>query len=441
MSINLNEDKRKIGIISTTAIVVANMMGSGISLLPASFASIGSITIISWIITLFGALSLAYVFAKLGLKNPEQGGPVAYARKVSPILGYQTEILYWLANWVGNLAIAITGVEYLSVFYKKLSEPIFEGIATILIIWIFTIINFFGANKIAKIVSFTVCLLLVPVIGTAIFGWFKFSSTQFVNNWNVSSHSSPYAIFSGILLAFWAFIGIESASVSAELVKKPKVTIPFSTLLGAFIAAIAYLASTTVISGMFKANVIAKSGAPFAISFGAIVGNWVQPYVSAFTAIACLASLGSWMMIVGQAGIVAAKRKTLPSIFARVSKNKAVPIAGLTINSLLMSILMLFIMVINYFTKETAIQSFSMVISVAVLLTLLPYLYSCLLLIKIDKVSKKTFFSFIASILSIILIFIALSGAQAQEMIAMIIISLLCFVFFVLKRNYEGEIK
>ncbi|NGX48859.1 MAG: putative cadaverine/lysine antiporter [Candidatus Anoxychlamydiales bacterium] len=432
-------EKKKIGLIGAIAIVAGNMMGSGIALLPSSLASIGSITIISWTISLFGVLSLAFVFARLGLKDPKQGGPVAYARKLSPILGFQTELLYWGANWIGNLAIAITGVEYLSVFYHPLTDPIIGGIATIIFLWIFTIINFFGADKIAKIVSVTVLLLLIPVIGTAVFGWFHFSSEIFISNWNVSSMSSSRAIFSGILLAIWAFIGVESASVSANLVENPKRTIPLATLIGTGIAALAYIASTTAISGMFPANEMVKSGAPFAVSFAAITGNWIKPFVSAFTAVACLASLGSWMMLVGQAGIAAAKRGTLPPIFGRINEKRGVPIAGLIINSILMSILMILIMIISYLGKKNTIEVFNFIISIAVLLTLFPYLYSCLQLIKLDGIRTKLFISFISAILACILIFIALAGAEKQEMVGALIVSLICFILYAIKQSKKSK--
>ena len=101
---------RKMGLLSATAVVAGNMMGSGIALLPANLAAIGSITIISWGIAIVGALALAYLFAKLGTENPQEGGLIAYAGEVSPILGYQTGVLYFHANWIGNLAIAITAV-------------------------------------------------------------------------------------------------------------------------------------------------------------------------------------------------------------------------------------------------------------------------------------------------------------------------------------------
>lgn len=77
---------KKIGLFTCIAVVAGNMMGSGIALLPASLAKIGSIAIFGWLIAMVGAVSLAYVFARLSVKNPQEGGPIAYAGEVSPML-------------------------------------------------------------------------------------------------------------------------------------------------------------------------------------------------------------------------------------------------------------------------------------------------------------------------------------------------------------------
>ncbi|NCC52672.1 MAG: amino acid permease, partial [Spartobacteria bacterium] len=128
-----SDDVKRLGLFSCSAVVAGNMMGSGIALLPSSLAKIGSIAIWGWLLAGIGALALAFVYAKLGTTDPQEGGPVAYAGEVAPIFGYQAGLLYFHAGWIGNLAIAITGVDYLSVFFPSLTSPIPAGIATIVI--------------------------------------------------------------------------------------------------------------------------------------------------------------------------------------------------------------------------------------------------------------------------------------------------------------------
>ncbi len=66
---------------------------------------------------------------------------------------------------------------------------------------------------------------------------------------------------------------------------------------------------------------MAASGAPFAISVSTILGGWAAPMVSAFTAFACLTSLGSWMMLVGRAGVRAANDGNFPKVYGEVDNN------------------------------------------------------------------------------------------------------------------------
>ena len=60
---------KKIGLFACTGVVAGNMMGSGIALLPANLASIGGIAIWGWVISIIGAMSLAYVYARLATKG------------------------------------------------------------------------------------------------------------------------------------------------------------------------------------------------------------------------------------------------------------------------------------------------------------------------------------------------------------------------------------
>ena len=98
---------KKIGLFACTGVVAGNMMGSGIALLPANLASIGGIAIWGWIISIIGAMSLAYVYARLATKNPQQGGPIAYAGEISPAFGFQTGVLYYHANWIGTWRLVL----------------------------------------------------------------------------------------------------------------------------------------------------------------------------------------------------------------------------------------------------------------------------------------------------------------------------------------------
>ncbi|HBK4769131.1 TPA: cadaverine/lysine antiporter [Serratia liquefaciens] len=430
---------KKIGLIACTGVVAGNMMGSGIALLPANLASLGSIAIWGWVISIIGAMSLAYVYARLATKNPQQGGPIAYAGEISPAFGFQTGVLYYHANWIGNLAIGITAVSYLSTFFPALNNPVPAGIACIAIVWVFTFINLLGGSWVSRLTTMGLVLVLIPVIVTATAGWHWFDAATYQANWNTSGTTDFHAVIKSILLCLWAFIGVESAAVSTGMVKNPKRTVPLATMLGTALAGIIYIAATQVISGMYPASEMAASGAPFAISASTIMGGWAAPMVSAFTAFACLTSLGSWMMLVGQAGVRAANDGNFPKVYGEVDKN-GVPKKGLLLASCKMTALMVLITAMSSGGGKAS-DLFGMLTGIAVLLTMLPYFYSCVDLIRFEGVNIRNLLSLIASVLGCGFCFIALMGADSFELSGTFIISLIILMFYARKMNTRQTAK
>lgn len=431
----MSSNAKKIGLIACTGVVAGNMMGSGIALLPSTLASVGSISIYSWLICIVGALSLAFVFARLATKNPQEGGPIAYAGEVSPMFGFQTGVLYYHANWIGNLAIAINGVSYLSVFFPVLNNPIPAGLATIASVWLFTLVNLLGGSWVSRLCTIGLVLILIPVVGTALFGWTHFDSALYSQNWNVSAGSDGHAVITAVLICLWSFVGVESAAVSSGMVENPKRTVPLATMLGTGLAGLIYVLSTQMISGMFPASEVAASGAPFALATTALFGSWTAPFVSAFTALACFTSLGSWMMLVGEAGKRAANDGNFPKVFGETDRN-GVPKKGLLIASSMMTLLMLVLM---FFSSETAHASdlFNQLTTDAVLLTMLPYFYSSINLIRFEGMTTRNTFVMLFSGIASLFCMVALAGAEGSTLTATFIMSLIILMFYSKKAGLD----
>ncbi len=203
---------------------------------------------------------------------------------------------------------------------------------------------------------------------------------------------------------------------------------PLAILLGTGLAGMIYILASQVISGMFPNETIANSGAPFALSVSKIVGDWAIPFVSAFTAIACLTSLGSWMMLVGQAGLRAANDGNFPKAFGEVDSN-GIPRKGLIIASTMMTILMVLITLASS-SGSNASDLFTQLTSIAVMLTMFPYFYSAIDLIRLEGATTKSIFSFITSFFAILFCFIALAGAEHMQITTTIIVSLVIFAFY-----------
>jgi basic amino acid/polyamine antiporter, APA family len=72
---------KKLGLWMCVALVMGNMIGSGVFLLPASLAPYGWNAVIGWCVTVAGALALAYVLARLTVAHPAAGGPAGFVQQ------------------------------------------------------------------------------------------------------------------------------------------------------------------------------------------------------------------------------------------------------------------------------------------------------------------------------------------------------------------------
>ena len=136
---------QQMGLLSLTALVSGNMIGSGIFLLPSSLASLGTVSLYSWVLTTCGALLLASIFAVLSVHKPLSGGPHAYVRLgLGKFLGFQTALSYWVSIWIGNAAVTISMIGYLHVFFPSLHNPYLAFAVGMFILWSLTAINSYG---------------------------------------------------------------------------------------------------------------------------------------------------------------------------------------------------------------------------------------------------------------------------------------------------------
>ena len=73
------QNHRSLGLATTTSIVLGNMVGSGVFLLPASLAIYGTYSLWGWGFSTCGALLLAWVFSSLSHRLPKAGGQIGRA--------------------------------------------------------------------------------------------------------------------------------------------------------------------------------------------------------------------------------------------------------------------------------------------------------------------------------------------------------------------------
>lgn len=360
---------REIGLISAIFLVLSNMLGSGVFLLPSVLAKIGGITILGWFITMIGVIALALVFAKFSEIMPKGSGPYSYVRNtLGNFLGYQTNISYSLASWIGNISMLSVIVGYLSNIYPIFDNNIYTFFVQIGLIWIFVFLNIYGARVVSIIQSCSLLLAVIPMIIILTFGWVYFDYNLFMKSWNVSNQTPIQAINLSFNPIMWAFIGIESACVSANVIRNPKRNIPLATILGILAATLLYVGTVTVIMGIVPNNELVNSGSPFAVAFKYMFGKQMGSVISVFAIINCLGALAGWTMVIGQTAKAASMDGLFPKIFSKVN-NHGIPTRGLIIIAIIMTAIVLLSI------SKNVNQQFNQIISISVILYLIPYVY------------------------------------------------------------------
>lgn len=366
----MKPNQKKIGLITTTSLVVGNMIGAGIFLLPATLAKYGSISLLGWLFTATGALILAKIFSNFSkIIVNKSGGPYTYSKAgFGDFIGFLVAWGYWISIWVSNAGLAIAIIGGLSVFFPELnSNPILSVFVGLSFIWFFTWVNSRGIKESGRIQVITTVLKLLPLIFIILIGAFFFSLDNFPSfNLTDQSHFATFPVVAALTL--YAFLGIESATVPAENVENPEKIIPKATMLGTIITTLVYILGTVVLFGVLPVDELQNSAAPFAEAAEIIGGKYAGYFVAAGAVIAAVGCLNGWILMAGQLPMAAAKDKMFPRIFKKENKN-GVPYLGLIIGSVLSSVILLIGM------SDGLIDQFEFIVNLTVLACLVPYLF------------------------------------------------------------------
>lgn len=129
--------RRKMSVTQLTLLTSLSMMGAGIIMLPAKFAEIGAISMLSWIVTALASGAVAYVFAQCGMLSKRMGGLGGFAEYAFGEPGaFLVNYSYAISLVFGNIAISLAAVSYgLSWFHLPFSS-VFACIGCVLLLWI-----------------------------------------------------------------------------------------------------------------------------------------------------------------------------------------------------------------------------------------------------------------------------------------------------------------
>ncbi|HEX2496711.1 MAG TPA: amino acid permease [Gaiellaceae bacterium] len=380
--------KRELGLAMATALVIGNMIGSGIFLLPSSLAAeAGPASLVAWVFTGAGAMFLALVFATLGRAYPKTGGPYVYVRKAfGDLMGFWTAWTYWIALWVGNAAIATAFAGYLAVFWADASSPWTATTLSIALVWAMTLVNLAGVREAGRVQLVTAVIKFVPLLLIGVVGLFYIDTDNFQPFTTVEGFD--WGINAAALLTLWAFVGLESATVPAEEVKDPERTIPRATIIGTAGVAAVYLLSSFALFGMIPSATLAESTSPFADGANLIFGGTSGGEAIAIVAmISIVGALNGWILLQGRVPLAAAQDGLFPDRFAAVDEKRGTPVFGIVFSSVLATALL----ALNFREGGGVVDLFTEIITIATLAALIPYAFAAAAEIYLAIVDRESF--------------------------------------------------
>lgn len=378
----MSTKSNKVSVLQLTIMTTINMMGSGIIMLPTKLAEVGTISILSWVITVLGSTALAYAFAKCGRFSRKSGGMGGYAEYAFGKPGnFMANYTYAVSLLIANVAIAISAVGYGTELFGVSLSPVGICLATIVVLWLATSANFGGARITGQISSVTIWGIIIPVFGVSIIGWFWFDSAAYIDAWNPHGVEFFDAVGASIAMTLWAFLGLESACANSEAVDNPERNVPIAVMGGTIGAAVLYIVSTNVIAGIVPNAELAASTAPFGLAFSHMFNPVVGKIVMALAICSCVGSLLSWQFTIAQVFKSSADTGYFPRIFSAVTKADA-PVKGMLVIVVIQTGLSLLTI------SPSLNKQFEVLVNLAVVTNVIPYILSMAALAMMQRVAK-----------------------------------------------------
>jgi len=305
--------KKRISIYTASAIVVANMIGTGV------FTSVGfqlSSVQNTWSILLLwvigGLLSLfgAFAYAELGTHFKESGGDYIYLSRVfHPFMGYLSAWAGLIVGFSAPVALAVMAfTKYLSPF--GFQNNIWLAISIILLIGLmhsFTIKHSSRFQNISTIIKVLFILILIT-IGLLIPGDGN-SSINFSNSWHEEIVKPGFAV--SMVYVSFAYVGWNAAAYVVDEIEDPRINLP-KALIGStlFVAVVYILFQFVLLKNASVAQLAGKEEVTF-IAFKNLLGNTGGKWVSIFIAIQLIATVSSYLWVGPRVTMAMAKENRL----------------------------------------------------------------------------------------------------------------------------------
>jgi glutamate:GABA antiporter len=426
-----------------------------------SIAANGGVTIWLWIVSLllfFWPQGIAVI--ELAQRYPGEGGVYLWAKEVfGDFHGFLSGWCYWTNNmmYVPTVMLYFVGV---SVFvlgnnHQSLAEnKIFALTASLTLLAILVVLNVVGLGVgkwINNLGAIGTGVAAAVLIGLGIIICLRFGTNVTAADFKIPAN--PRFVLNSFGVICFGLVGLELASVMGDEIENPQRILPGAVAWGGVLSGLLYIGATlTLLIAVSKQDISVLQGIVQAVSHLAAKVNaaWVvAPF--AFLLSVSIAGIGSaWLAGSARIPFVAGLDSYMPGWLGKVHPKYATPYAALIVHAVVSMIL-----VIVNFTGAGVQETFQKLLSLAVVLQLVPFLYmfGALLKIAADEsflkahYGRSTLFFAGASGLITTILGIALAFFPAQQITSilsyeiwmfggtLLFISLAAFFFFIYGRR------
>ena len=359
-----------------------------------SIAANGGVTIWLWLISLtlfFWPQGIAVI--ELAHRFPGEGGVYLWAKEVfGDWHGFLSGWCYWTNNmmYVPTVMLYFVGV---SVFvlgpgHEGLADNrIFALIASVVLLTLLVVLNVMGLgvgkwiNNLGGIGTFVAAFLLM---GLGVIVCAKFGSNIRWADFQIPAN--PRFVLNSFGVICFGLVGLELASIMGDEIENPRKTLPGAVAWGGVLSGLLYIGATiTLLVAVDKNSISVLQGIVQAVSHmaGRIGVAWiVAPF--AFLLSVSIAGIGSaWLGGSARIPFVAGLDSYMPAWLGKIHPKYATPYAALIVHATVSLILV----IANFVMTGRVQESFQRLLSLAVVLQLIPFLYvfGALLKIAFDK--------------------------------------------------------
>jgi APA family basic amino acid/polyamine antiporter len=278
---------RAVGSWGLTASIINITVGAGIFAVPAALAaSIGPYAPLAFVACAIAVGAVAICFAEGGSRIPTSGGIYGYVEAAfGPLAGFVAGTLLWVGNVLasGGVAAALADV-----VVSPLAPPLRSSVHTAVIItaiggvaWI----NIGGVTRGARLVSVATLVKLIPLGVFVIVGAGAIHSA----NYAAAAEPSTTGLGRALILALFAFTGMETSLAASGEVTQPTRTIPRALGLSMLTVTLLYVAVQVIAQGILGAS-LAQSTVPLADAMARI-----SPALRALMLIGTALSMFGWI--------------------------------------------------------------------------------------------------------------------------------------------------